>query len=351
MSVHASYSASIAHELLRMAELLMIETMDGATYRFTFHPATLSWDSPAQSYNALPMARGPIEYGLALESNTLDIYVAALDRPPFDKIHRDRLDGAKVTIKRVFWDEAVYGSTKETTRFVGHVDGPEFDAVQAILHCVPLTQSLAIQVPRMLYQEPCNNCLWDVVCGLTQSNYGYTGTATGGTRTVLADTTRSSVYQAGFDAATGTIARTEIVTGSLGAGTGKVVQVVYDTATTGRIWYLEQAGVQFVNNEVLANGPDNVTLSGAPAADTTFYMQGELYMTGGDNSGHRRMVLSDTAGVTTVWWPFPAAIAAGDTYILYPGCDKKAMTCAQRYANDRNFRGFLDIPRVQEVVY
>ena len=37
-------------------------------------------------------------------------------------------------------------------------------------------------------------------------------------------------------------------------------------------------------------------------------------------------------------------IAAGDAFTLVAGCDKTAATCAAKFANIANFRGFPHIP-------
>jgi len=70
----------------------------------------------------------------------------------------------------------------------------------------------------------------------------------------------------------------------------------------------------------------------------------------GDNAGHRRPILSDTGGTVTAMWAFPFEVSAGDTYTIYPGCDKKFSTCQNVYNNATNFRGFLGVPKVQETI-
>ena len=40
----------------------------------------------------------------------------------------------------------------------------------------------------------------------------------------------------------------------------------------------------------------------------------------------------------------PEAIAAGDTFIVTAGCDKRFQTCHDRFNNVLNFRGFPHIP-------
>lgn len=45
-----------------------------------------------------------------------------------------------------------------------------------------------------------------------------------------------------------------------------------------------------------------------------------------------------------LWEPIRALIAAGDAVRLIAGCDKRAVTCREKFANLVNFQGFPDIP-------
>tara|TARA_R110002110_G_scaffold412641_1_gene638810 strand:- start:34259 stop:35143 length:885 start_codon:yes stop_codon:yes gene_type:complete len=68
----------------------------------------------------------------------------------------------------------------------------------------------------------------------------------------------------------------------------------------------------------------------------------------GENVGRRIEVLSHevTDGIATLTllealvWP----IATGDTFTARAGCDKRIETCAAKFANSANFRGFPQIP-------
>lgn len=46
----------------------------------------------------------------------------------------------------------------------------------------------------------------------------------------------------------------------------------------------------------------------------------------------------------TLWQPLRVAVAAGDTFRLVAGCDKRAVTCREKFANLINFQGFPHIP-------
>jgi uncharacterized phage protein (TIGR02218 family) len=46
----------------------------------------------------------------------------------------------------------------------------------------------------------------------------------------------------------------------------------------------------------------------------------------------------------------PNAIMVGDTYSVYPGCDKRFATCRNVFANGANFGGFPYVPGVGNIL-
>jgi len=338
-SVNAKFQNLLKNSVLKVAEIYDFALADGTTHYYTNHSEDILWGAGGNTYLSRPIDRGPVAYTLNGEVVTMTMELRHLEGTIFKAAHRQILDGSTITGKRILWN-TIYAIGWELTFFIGRPN-IEWDRRGLRLEGRSILGGLNIMVPRDIYQPACTRLLFDSgICQLTRANYTYAGTATGGSRTTVIDATRGTVYLATFDAATGTIARGETVTGGTGAGTGKVIQIVYDTATTGRLWYVEQSGVQFVNDEILSHGGHNVTLSAAPAQDTTFHELGEIEMTNGLNSGQRRPVLSNSGSTVTLFWPFISVVAAGDTYNLYPGCDKRAVTCQQRFGNDRWWRGF-----------
>lgn len=78
---------------------------------------------------------------------------------------------------------------------------------------------------------------------------------------------------------------------------------------------------------------------------------GLLTFTGGANAGRSYEVRASLAtGHLTLLLPLAYDIAAGDTYTLAPGCDKRLETCRDVYANVVNFRGFHHVPGTLEVL-
>jgi uncharacterized phage protein (TIGR02218 family) len=79
-----------------------------------------------------------------------------------------------------------------------------------------------------------------------------------------------------------------------------------------------------------------------------WFTRGLLTFTSGANTGRAIEVKRHTiaAGVTTLelWQETAEPITAGTTFTVTAGCDKTLTTCAAKFANTLNFRGFPDMP-------
>ncbi len=101
-----------------------------------------------------------------------------------------------------------------------------------------------------------------------------------------------------------------------------------------------------VNGTALTGGTAsqiNATLAQA----TGYFDLGSITFTSGANSGISRTVKSyfnGSPGTISLISPFPTAPANGDTFTIYPGCDKTSATCSAKFSNLVNFRGFPFIP-------
>jgi len=85
----------------------------------------------------------------------------------------------------------------------------------------------------------------------------------------------------------------------------------------------------------------NATLSQASG----YFNLGVITFTSGENEGVSRTIGTYTkGGVVNVIAPFPSAPAPGDTFNIYPGCDRLFFTCGNKFNNSPNFRGFPFIP-------
>lgn len=75
-----------------------------------------------------------------------------------------------------------------------------------------------------------------------------------------------------------------------------------------------------------------------------YFTYGTVKWTGGQNAGYSSYVRDFVPGAVTIALPTYYPIAAGDTYSIVAGCDKQCGTCASRWNNIANFRGFPYIP-------
>ena len=95
------------------------------------------------------------------------------------------------------------------------------------------------------------------------------------------------------------------------------------------------------------NSTSTLTASGLESFDDGWFRAGKLTFTGGANAGLSVEVKSHRKAATVtfeLWQPMPEPIAAGDTFTVVAGCDKRFQTCHDRFNNVVNFRGFPHVP-------
>ena len=88
-------------------------------------------------------------------------------------------------------------------------------------------------------------------------------------------------------------------------------------------------------------------VSATVANATGYFDLGSITFTSGANSGLSRSVKSyvqGSPGTISLISPFPNAPVNGDTFTIYPGCNKSQPTCAAKFSNLANFRGVPFIP-------
>ena len=90
------------------------------------------------------------------------------------------------------------------------------------------------------------------------------------------------------------------------------------------------------------------TASGLGSFASGWLTFGTLAWTSGANAGRRAEIMahdvSDGIAVLTLLEAPVRAIADGDAFTIRAGCDKRLATCAVKFANAANFRGFPHIP-------
>jgi uncharacterized phage protein (TIGR02218 family) len=118
---------------------------------------------------------------------------------------------------------------------------------------------------------------------------------------------------------------------------------LYDTGCTVNRTSLTAFGVT-------ANGSTTSQVFGTGIVNLDgYYALGVINFTSGANNGVSRTVKANAAGSPTLLamtYPLPNAPAPGDTFSIYPGCNKQQVTCANKFSNSVNFRAtpFVPVP-------
>ena len=100
-----------------------------------------------------------------------------------------------------------------------------------------------------------------------------------------------------------------------------------------------------VNGTVQTGSTVNKLITNLTQADS-YFDNGQLVFNSGANSGRVVAVKQYLNAGGTVYFvvPLPAPPGAGDTFTVYPGCDKTQATCTSKFSNLANFGGFPYVP-------
>lgn len=118
------------------------------------------------------------------------------------------------------------------------------------------------------------------------------------------------------------------------------LNTLYDSACT-----LNQAS--YAVSGTVSSGSTGISINCGLGQATGYFNLGKFLMTSGVNSGLWRTVKLYTNGspsVISIGVPFYTPPSNGDTFTIYPGCDKTMATCTSKFSNLANFRGFPFIP-------
>lgn len=90
------------------------------------------------------------------------------------------------------------------------------------------------------------------------------------------------------------------------------------------------------------------TASGLDAFDNGWFARGALTFTSGAADGQTVEVRAHTrdgdAARIELWAPARGPLVSGQTFVVTAGCDKHYTTCAAKFGNAANFRGFPHMP-------
>lgn len=93
--------------------------------------------------------------------------------------------------------------------------------------------------------------------------------------------------------------------------------------------------------------PRRFTASGLDAFADGWFTRGLIRFTSGDNDGRAIEIKRHTAGdavTIELWQTFMTTPQPGDAFVVTAGCDKQFATCAAKFANVVNYRGFPHMP-------
>lgn len=88
----------------------------------------------------------------------------------------------------------------------------------------------------------------------------------------------------------------------------------------------------------------NLVVSGIGSFDDGFFTHGVLTFSSGANDGLSFEVKSHSGTSVALWDIPPNDTAVSDTFSITAGCKKDGATCASKFSNIVNFRGFNHIP-------
>jgi hypothetical protein len=341
------FEAAITEGTLQITELFEIERLDGTTEYLTYFQDNIIWGAGGNTYVSKTMTRGPMRFNADGQIDTFDLFIS--DPDIIDKVDKGIYDGCTVTVKRIMWSKA-YAAGWEIILMVA-TPNIEYNSHIILMRNRNAYDDLKCLVPTRVWQEPCNNVAFDINCALSENIYKYEGTATTGNKYTLSDSNAGTIYKVHFDGGDSgnPVEIGDTITGQTGSGTAKVLAISYITDSTGYLWYCEQSGTQFVDDEELQNGgSDSIYCDGTPEEDATFYLYGELKMTSGDNSGQSRQIFTCDGSSRSVLIPFSEVVKSSDTYEIYPGCDQTVESCHYKFDNDKEWDGYQFIPTMRD---
>jgi uncharacterized phage protein (TIGR02218 family) len=96
----------------------------------------------------------------------------------------------------------------------------------------------------------------------------------------------------------------------------------------------------------VADGSTQRLINTALTDPDNYYELGTLSFTSGLNKGLTRTIKAHTLtqGQITLSMPLPNVPAVGDSFELYPGCNKLFATCSEKFNNSAQYRGFPYMP-------
>lgn len=123
-----------------------------------------------------------------------------------------------------------------------------------------------------------------------------------------------------------------------------VYQVKCRTRLGSDLCGIDKAAITVAGTATSTTNPLRLVFSHGLAAAAGYFDLGVIKFTSGANNGVTRTVRSYTSGQFTLMQPLPAAVAIGDTFQVYPGCNLTLEECTTKFTNRLRFRGTPFVP-------
>jgi hypothetical protein len=264
------------------AELYIFTFSNGTTLYFTSFERDLltteTWDGHA--YVHLPIRRSEFENDDALASNKMQITAPVLNTFASSLISGGQIN---VTITKMFLSDKTYQSI-----FNGLILSIEKNIGEAIATCASKMYFLEKELPRVFFQAPCNNTLFDSKCALLKTNWKY-------------DSINVTISNNGY---TATISDS-------------------DATAIGSDFYVK-------HGFSLPIGTGNVK---------AFWTLGQITY-----AGEIRYITNQNNKVLQIHYPFTGIKTGVISVNLLPGCDKTGFYCLNIFNNIVNFTGMPYMP-------
>ncbi len=180
----------LASNQFLMADLLTITLNNGTVLRYT--SADINIVSGGNTFLSVGprMERGAAKQVIGTQVDTMELtlYPDTTDLvngiPFLSAIVGGAFDGATVQLERAFM--ATWGDTTAGTvmLFYGSCSDVDYSRTSVKFTVKSYLELLNIQMPRNLYQPPCNHTLYDTGCGLSKAAYTVSGTTNAGATNV-----------------------------------------------------------------------------------------------------------------------------------------------------------------------
>lgn len=157
---------AIKEEKVTICDLYDIILVNGTTYYFTSHTEDIDWGIPSKRYVALPIMRTPVNTSMNLVADNVTLELQNISGELRDAAQNNMLDSVRVIIRHAIWN-ANSASGLELLIFIG-TGRISFNRNILSIEFTSILDSLNIEVPQNVIQQPCNHSLFSPSCSLSR---------------------------------------------------------------------------------------------------------------------------------------------------------------------------------------